>query len=835
MKTARENLTKRDRALPKKRRGGFCALLIAVSLLAGILPSGNGVLRAEELPDSTAPSTGDPFDGATADPEQSSDPSTETPATDTPAPSTGSVSRFVFSGSRENRERVTASLDGIWYASVFEGGFFERYHGEPLDFTDEAQVPGLVSGAEGDVCVVYRQTFVLSDINATDHIFLEMRGARFGRRVYINGSFAGAYAYNYSASRFDVTDLVREGENEIVILLGNGERQIGRASDPGHVYLGETPESRLPGITDSVNLIITGSVVVGNVKLAPSLEDGVLTVTAEIKNLSGLPVSDSVQITIYELGIVEDGVNSLYDGVGFVSAAFTAVPGAVSVTDPIRIRLRAFEEKKQWRPDRPYLYEIEIRTGEDTERFRFGMRTFSMNEENGYPMLNENPYFITGTVIDFDALFGTAGTRVWDRTWVYTMLRGIKSCGLTAVKSSMGGFPQFWYDIADELGMSLIAEYPIGKTKDPCKCTASTLFSEIGTIMDSLGTHASVFVWDVKSGEESEEVIRQVIYALRDRDVQKRPWDNGASAPVSARDWIECDVTALRQDFTLEDLGNSDFVMRHWQSALPWNLRDYNNAKIIMEYAASFAVSKEGEPLPGTETLWALWLPDAGNAARLRYYDETVAALTEYWRSSRRYMGIFLPAQVFAASFDAGDVPAFRAEAAALISNAFSPVGITVEYYVQNGGRGDAMHFDVAVMNDTFADLGGLEVTVQLLNGSNVLYSETKQYDSIRKFGTEGRDIVRREFNLTIPATVTDNTEITLVAYFLYGGKRVESMRRILVSGGAMYESPASRWIVMGSVGVCAVLIVSATVVAFGRLRQNDAMIKRRKTQKTKG
>lgn len=842
MKTGKAFSANRKRKPAACRRIGFCAVLLAVSVLVAGLPvlppAGLRAVRAEEVP---ATPTGEAVLPGGATGAATEMPETGTPAPGTaagtpqPQPDTEAVSRFVVPRRRSSDGRLTVSLDGVWYAAVYGGDFFERYDGEPLDFTGKAAVPGLLRDAEEDGCAVYRQTFTVEGMNTGDRAFLEIGGARFGRRVFINGLLAGSCAYNYSTSRFDVTDLLLEGENEIVILLGNGAQQIEREGDPAHVFLDERPESRWPGITDSVTLTVTGSVYVGEVRIAPSIGDGMLTVTAEIENTEALFVSETVEITVYELGIVEDGVNSMYNGVGFVAAEVTVPPRAATETESVQIRIRAFAEEKQWSPENPYLYEIEIRTGGDAKRLRFGMRTFSVQEETGRLMLNEKPFFLTGAALNFDALYGVAGERVWEKEWVGAMLRRVKELGLTAVKANRSVLPQFWYDLADELGMALIAEYPFGSAEDPCGCSSQTLLPELRAIQSALGSHASVWVWDVKSGAEGETAMRQVIYALRGHDLQNRPFDNGASPPVSGSDWIECDVTALREDLTLEDLGGAEFAMRHWQTALPWSLRDYGNAKVIVNYAEGFAVDASGGALPETEALWKKWLPGAGNAERLQVYDETVAALTEYWRASRKYMGLFLPEQVFLTDFLPDGEPFFRAEAAELIRNAFSPVGITVEYYAETGGRGDALRFDVAVMNDTFADVGGIEVTVQLLSGSSVLYSETKQYDSIRKFGTESRDIVRREFNLTIPATVTDNTEITLTASFLLDGRRVESSRRILVNGGAMYESPASQWVVTGGIGLCALLIGGASVVAFSRMRQSSAAARRSRSQQKKG
>lgn len=214
---------------------------------------------------------------------------------------------------RSKNERITASLDGVWLTGLYEGAFFHAYDGDAVLADKPAPVPGIIdekdisaAGLEPEtLCAVYKRAFVIDGMSDEDIAVLELLGARYSRRVFVNGEFAGSYNYDYSASRFDVTRFLRDGENEIVILLGG----ISESDIPA--------AGANPGITDSVNLIITGGAFIGNIKSAPSVEDGTVLITAEIENFTSEELTETVNFTVYELGIVEDGVSSVHTGCGF--------------------------------------------------------------------------------------------------------------------------------------------------------------------------------------------------------------------------------------------------------------------------------------------------------------------------------------------------------------------------------------------------------------------------------------------------------------------------------------------------------------------------------------
>ncbi|MBQ3894071.1 MAG: hypothetical protein II739_01990, partial [Clostridia bacterium] len=107
------------------------------------------------------------------------------------------------------------------------------------------------------------------------------------------------------------------------------------------------------------------------------------------------------------------------------------------------------------------------------------------------------------------------------------------------------------------------------------------------------------------------------------------------------------------------------------------------------------------------------------------------------------------------------------------------------------------------------------------------LYEETKQYDSLKKFGTAGRDIMRREFSFEMPKSIHDGTQVTLTAKIVSGGKTASSTRSAFVSGGATYEEPYSMTAVTAVLIGAGILILGAIVIAMLQARHFNQKGKR--------
>lgn len=65
----------------------------------------------------------------------------------------------------------------------------------------------------------YRKKFAVTDEMLTGRMFVSFDGVYMNSTVFVNGRAVGDWRYGYSSFSFDVTEYVREGENEIYVLV----------------------------------------------------------------------------------------------------------------------------------------------------------------------------------------------------------------------------------------------------------------------------------------------------------------------------------------------------------------------------------------------------------------------------------------------------------------------------------------------------------------------------------------------------------------------------------------------------------------------------------------
>ena len=196
---------------------------------------------------------------------------------------------------------------------------------------------------------------------------------------------------------------------------------------------------------------------------------------------------------------------------------------------------------------------------------------------------------------------------------------------------------------------------------------------------------------------------------------------------------------------------------------------------------------------------------------------ENLAKKLQGIRAERNYNGIIIGKKMIDAAFSDNESETLFGNE---ILNSLGKIGIDVQFDKEVASRGEKFNVDVTVINDTAEDLGTVTVKLEIEDGETTLFSEIKDFDSLKKLGTDARDFMVRGFSFDIPKTIKDNTEIGLIITFSYEGEEAKVVRYVNVIGGEMYESPYSQFIVFGLVGGMAVLVILAAIISFGRLRK---------------
>ncbi len=213
----------------------------------------------------------------------------------------------------------------------------------------------------------------------------------------------------------------------------------------------------IPGIYDSVELILSGTPHVVRVQAVPELSAKTVRVVATLAN-ADKPASTPVTCRVYEAA----------SGRLVGSAEAQSVAMAAGEEKSVELRV-AIEGCRLWSPEDPFLYRLEVATTGDALSTRFGMRTFSLDPKTKRAMLNGRPYYLRGTNVCIFRFFEdpARGDRPWREEWVRRLHRAFRGMNWNAARYCIGFPPDRWYDIADETGLMIQDEFPVwyGETR----------------------------------------------------------------------------------------------------------------------------------------------------------------------------------------------------------------------------------------------------------------------------------------------------------------------------------------------------------------------------------
>lgn len=236
--------------------------------------------------------------------------------------------------------------------------------------------------------------------------------------VIINGREAGHHVGGYLAFSFDVTELLRESENEIEVKVRDSldtELPYGKQSRKrGGMWY--TPIS---GIWQSVWLESVPNSYIERLEITPSL--------------------DSVQIKVtggeaHKRLTLEGG--EVYEFDGDVVT--------VSVADPIN-----------WTPETPKLYRFTLECGEDCVRSYFALRT--VETKGNRILLNGKPYFFHG-LLDQGYFSDGIYTPATPEGYEFDILK-MKELGFNMLRKHIKVEPELFYYYCDKHGMAVFQDF----------------------------------------------------------------------------------------------------------------------------------------------------------------------------------------------------------------------------------------------------------------------------------------------------------------------------------------------------------------------------------------
>jgi len=720
----------------------------------------------------------------------------------------------------EAGERLTVSLDGIWSVDVTKGKKGATHRTVPdLNFANSICVPGLWHSAAYDLgeyagnLMWYRKTVILEQ-EPEGQVLLNIGSAQYGTYIYVNGKYAGSYEYNYTGSTTDLSGLLHQGTNELVIMVGPWDFQFNNNQTPAHVlYDGESTDDE-PGITDSVTLVFNEAPDVGAVQVAPDIENGTVTAKVTLENRSERDIITGLTARIYELGTFTNGVADAEEKlVGEVALNGVATASGKSVDVMVEnIQISDFSREKCWSVDNPYLYRIEICTSGDTYSVRFGMRTFDFDPETGLARLNGELIYLMGTNVAIERYYDDplCGNTPWDEAWIRKLYKEYKDVGWFCFRTHLGHANSKWFDIADETGFLIFDEYPIwGNAGDD---SLETILPEIYAWIDQRGTHPSLVVFDAQN-EAIYDLTDRFIKKGREYDIQHRPWDNGWRPPVGENDPIECHPYIIGSSGVsgIENMENTKPIVT--TANIGWTADQYTGHPFIMNEHGEYWINREGVPMSGTAGTWGMAKPNLKNAERDIYYADVVTAQIEAFRAGRAYTGLMffcglgssfpsakgVTSDILAPDVSTAESLEIRPYIKKLLKCSFAPLGITIDSYTETRMPGDSVEIPVVLINDTGADVNDLDVTLLVRSGDTVLYADHATM-SVKAFSASCDGLATHVFKFNVPAYAgycEGDEKLTVQAYYTLNGECVISQRKWTMDYGTTNNKslPTYSWL----------------------------------------
>lgn len=319
------------------------------------------------------------------------------------------------------------NLNGYWqYAITKNSERPANYDGQILvPFSPECPLSGVERVVAPDDYLHYCRSFTLpADFNK-GRVFLHFGAVDQVASVWLNGAHMADHEGGYVPFTVDITSAVKEGENELLVVVRDFSDTSYYARGKQKFKRGGIWYSPQSGIWQTVWIESAPENCLESIKITPDYDNA--SVKIDFCSL-GEPQRFHVDVL--------DGGNVVADG-----------DGTAGVTIPL-------PDFKSWSPENPFLYDLRLIGEHETITSYFGMRKFSVGQDSqGVPrlFLNNKPYFHNG-VLDQGYYPDGFLTPPSDEAMLFD-IKAMKEMGFNMLRKHIKLEPMRWYYYCDKLGM----------------------------------------------------------------------------------------------------------------------------------------------------------------------------------------------------------------------------------------------------------------------------------------------------------------------------------------------------------------------------------------------
>ena len=311
-------------------------------------------------------------------------------------------------------------------------------------------------------CVWYKRDFNYH--KTTGHRTLLHFGAvNYEAIVYVNGKKLGRHEGGFTPFCFDITDVVKDGDNFVVVKVDNKRH---RDAVPTNIF----DWWNYGGITRDVSLVDVPETFVANYSL--KLDVNSIQQINFKAQLSQPVAGQTVTLTIPELKVKRTMTS---DSNGQVLAMIKAKPHL-------------------WDPDSPKLYEVTVSCNGEDIADEVGFRTIETSGKK--ILLNGKPVFLRGVSIHEEKAFG--GGRACTAEDAHQLLTWAKEMGCNFVRLAHYPHNEYMIREAERMGIMVWSEIPcywtISWTNEN---TAANARQQLHDMILRDQNRANVIIWSI--------------------------------------------------------------------------------------------------------------------------------------------------------------------------------------------------------------------------------------------------------------------------------------------------------------------------------------------------
>ncbi|MGS0972422.1 MAG: glycoside hydrolase family 2 protein [Candidatus Izemoplasmataceae bacterium] len=322
--------------------------------------------------------------------------------------------------------------------------------------------------------------------NKDKRVYIEFEGANSIAHLYINGNNVGTHKGGYSTFRFDITDYITSGNNEILVGVDNSNDEDVFPLMADFTFYG--------GIYRTCSLIFTSKVGfdlsdMGSssvfVKQEKTTKDkAIFDVECQVRNFD-MPVDAEISVSVID-----------NEGVILLSQL-----KPMNLTEQNKVVLSfQLDNPHLWDGvDDPYLYTINAdiivkKEVVDSRSIKTGFRFFH---------IDENAFFLNGKKVRLNGV-----SRHQDRLNYGNALKKehheedikiIKEMGANSIRLAHYQQDQYFYDLCDEYGFIVWAEIPYISRPSKTDYSGTNALSQLEELIKQNYNHPSIVMWGIQN------------------------------------------------------------------------------------------------------------------------------------------------------------------------------------------------------------------------------------------------------------------------------------------------------------------------------------------------